>query len=315
MKLVVSNQQVIVHIDPVIASTNLGDEIISSAVSTQMRSLFDGCRIINIGSRDIGKWSRRIMDDADYVFFGGSNALSANPIFGYRQFAMGFIPPLYLRNLILMGVGWWQYQNSLGPLASAFYKKIFRHDIVHSVRDEYTLQKLRDLGFKNVVNTGCPTMWGLKEFEATVSDEVVITLTDYNRDFQRDTEILNNALNKFDRVYFWPQGTNDRQYLNALGASINIERISVLSPLLSTLDETLAAGAAYVGTRLHAGVRALQHNRPSYIIPIDNRAIEIAKTESLPLISPQLKSIEPGVMFSFTPTEKLTINQFLEQFR
>ena len=40
----------------------------------------------------------------------------------------------------------------------------------------------------------------------------------------------------------------------------------------------------YVGTRLHAGIRALQHKKRTIIIGIDNRAIEKAKDFNLTVI-------------------------------
>lgn len=310
-----TNKQVVIHIDPAIGSTNLGDEIISDAISVYLRKMFNGSRIICIGSRDVGAWSRRIMAAADYIFFGGSNALSANPVFGYRQFAVGFLQHLGLRNVVLMGVGWWQYQNSFGPLAPSLYRRMLRKDIIHSVRDEYAKNKLSELGLENVINTACPTMWSLVGFDAAVADNVVVTLTDYNRDYERDVAILNGVLKKFDRVFFWPQGTDDEKYLQTFRTSVNLGRIGVLKPNLYALDEALGAGASYVGTRLHAGIRALQHKCATYIVPIDNRSIEIAKTGSLPLISPQLESIELGAVYGFVHTQRPEVKQFVEQFR
>ncbi|MEQ1620725.1 MAG: polysaccharide pyruvyl transferase family protein [Methylococcales bacterium] len=309
------NEKIVVHIDPAIGSTNLGDEVISEAVARHIKLMFPEARIINIASRDIGKWAKGVLKAADTIIFGGSNALSANPVLGYRQFAMGFMQYLGVRNVTLMGVGWWQYQDSFGPFAQTFYKKVLRHDIIHSVRDEYTLTKLKALGFEGALNTACPTMWSLDSFETGVSENVVVTLTDYNRNFDRDLALLSKSLEKFNRVYFWPQGTRDNQYLQTFSSVIDLQRIELIKPNLQALDDVLHSGACYAGTRLHAGIRALQFKRPSFIIPIDNRAVEIAKMEHLTLVNPALETVEVGAKFNFSHTAKPEIQQFLNQFR
>jgi polysaccharide pyruvyl transferase WcaK-like protein len=40
----------------------------------------------------------------------------------------------------------------------------------------------------------------------------------------------------------------------------------------------------YVGTRLHAGIRALQKGRRALIISVDNRATEIGRDTHLPIV-------------------------------
>lgn len=309
------NKQVIIHLDPSVGCTNLGDEIISDAVSTYLKNMFDGCRIITMSSRDIGKWAKRVIASSDYVFLGGSNALSSNPVVGYRQFGVGYMPPLHLRNVVLMGVGWWQYQTGFGPFSSWFYNKILSESVTHSVRDEYTVTKLNDLGINNVVNTGCPTMWNLQNFSVTLADRVIFTLTDYNRVFDRDLNLIKSALDKFSQVYFWPQGTQDLEYLYSFSSSVDLRRVVVLNPTLQALDDLFANGVVYAGTRLHAGVRALQFQCPSYIVPIDNRATEMAKTESLTLIKPQMDTVEPATLFEYVATPSKEIDQFFNQFK
>src|SRR5687767_3928820 len=107
----------IVHVDPAIGSTNLGDQIISEAVANQLNLLFSPSRSISISSRDVGAWSRHLLEKADYIFLGGSNALSSNPLFGYRQLSIGRFNAFNLSRLVLLGVGWWQYQERFGLFA------------------------------------------------------------------------------------------------------------------------------------------------------------------------------------------------------
>ena len=306
--------KVIVHIDPAIGSTNLGDQIISEAINKQISIMFHDSRIISLSSRDVGNWAISILKKADFIFFGGSNALSSNPIFGYRQFSMRLASFLKLKNVILLGVGWWQYQDKFGPFAKSFYRKFLRDDFMHSVRDEYSKKKLNQLGFENIVNTGCPTMWDLGSFNTTVNDTVVLTLTDYNLNKLRDVLILKNALNKFDNVFLWPQGTDDYSYLQSFSSEIDIKRIKVINPTLKNFDEILSMQPCYVGTRLHAGIRALQHKCPTFIIPIDNRAVEIAKTESLILVDSDLGAIKMGDSYKFNHLKKPEIEKYTIQF-
>lgn len=309
------HDSLVVHIDPAIGSNNLGDEIISQAVSAQLRRAFPGARILAIGSRDVGKWSRALIRSADLVMLGGTNALSSSPVFGYRQFAVGFLEHLGLRNVVLLGVGWWQYQDGFGPFARAMYARMLRGDVRHAVRDGYTLDKMRRLGFDNALNTGCPTMWSLSGFDTVVTDSVVVTLTDYNRDPTRDVSLLKAVTRKFRRIRFWPQGIEDVRYLKSLSSVADIGRVEILNPDLQALDRSFEEHPCYAGTRLHAGIRALQHQCPAYIVPIDNRATELARTASLTLTDPELASLEPGTRFRFEHENRAEVKQFMDQFR
>lgn len=305
----------IVHVDPSVGSTNLGDEIISEAVRSQLVVLFPAKRIINMASRDSGVWAKRVMAEADYVFLGGTNALSSDPLFGYRQFDMGRLPTFSFKNVILMGVGWWQYQSKFGLLASAFYKRTLHPSITHSVRDQYTADRLSQLGIESVLNTACPTMWNLESYDAEVGTDVVITLTDYHRNIERDAEFLKNIMAKFSKVYFWPQGTVDVEYLNSFSNQFNLSQIELIRPNLKDFDSLLNGGVTYIGTRLHAGIRALQKQCPSYILPVDNRAVEIAKTESLPLTDSLLSNIVVKEKFRYQAIHRNEVSSFLSQFK
>ena len=53
-----------------------------------------------------------------------------------------------------------------------------------------------------------------------------------------------------------------------------------MSPTLEAFDNLLESeiDLDYIGTRLHAGIRAIQKKRRSIIIGVDNRALEMQKT-------------------------------------
>ena len=220
-----------------------------------------------------------------------------------------------MRDIVLLGVGWWQYQDRFGRLAKRFYADLLRDDVMHSVRDAHTKQMLARLGVTNVINTGCPTMWSLQVFEAVIPTLAVITLTDYNQQPDRDLSFLRAVHDRFDDVVYWPQGELDRDYLRKLEKSGDLPEIRVLTPSVQALDEALAEGRCFLGTRLHASIRSLKAKKPAFLIPIDNRATEIARHDALPLISPDLSDVIPGKVFTYRYTRRPEIDQFLLQFQ
>ena len=52
------------------------------------------------------------------------------------------------------------------------------------------------------------------------SKNVVITLTDYNRDRMLDRVILNIVKQNYETVYAWPQGIYDQEYIKELDRMI-----------------------------------------------------------------------------------------------
>lgn len=108
------------------------------------------------------------------------------------------------------------------------------------------------------------------------SETVVATLTDYNKDSKNDLALIELLSNSYTKVYIWPQGSGDIDYINQLGLSKLAE---VLPPKLEAYNAIIEKEESidFVGTRLHAGVRALQNKRRAIILGIDNRAFEKAK--------------------------------------
>ena len=189
---------------------------------------------------------------------------------------------LFIKNVILMGVGWWQYQKKPNAYTKFLLKKVLHKKMIHSVRDEYTRKMLNSVGINNIINTGCPTMWDLdkkhcSKIPKNKAKNVVFTLTDYNRSKRLDSELIKICLELYHKVYFWPQGSDDYQYLKELDFN---KKVYVLKPSLFSFEEFLedkSQSVDYIGTRLHAGIKALQKFRRTIIIGIDNRAIEKSK--------------------------------------
>ena len=78
----------------------------------------------------------------------------------------------YIKNTILLGAGWREYEKSVNLYTKYFWKTVLDKRYLHSVRDNYTKARLRKMGIGNVINTGCPTMWNLTpEFCSTVPEK------------------------------------------------------------------------------------------------------------------------------------------------
>src|SRR5690606_6629126 len=154
-----------------------------------------------------------------------------------------------------------------------------------------------EIGIRNVVNTGCPTVWGLDEphcsqINPQKRDTVITTLTDYMRDPDRDRRMFEILKKHYRTVYVWVQGSKERAYIESLTSGIHY-----IAPKLSAFDAFLEKEPCdYVGTRLHAGIRALQKKRKAIIIGIDNRALEMRNDIGLNVIERQrIDSLEEKI--------------------
>lgn len=284
-----NNMKLSVLFDTSIASENVGDYIIMDAVRQEVEELLLDFQLITLPTHDfIGPVGRGIIKKSEFSLIGGTNILSSN-IEKYRQWKFSFMDLPVLRNVVLMGVGWWQYQPSPNWISSIFYNKALSKSILHSVRDSYTERQLRSIGIKNVLNTSCPTMWKLTpehcaNIPASKGNRVVFTLTDYNIAPEHDHLLINTLLANYEEVIFWPQGSGDFAYLRVL-LQDRKGVVKVIPPNLSTLNDMLSLpGTDYIGTRLHAGIRALQKKVRTLIIAIDNRAKEKSKDFHIPTL-------------------------------
>ena len=210
-----------------------------------------------------------------------------------------------------MGLGWWQYQQKESLYTKILLNRVLNKELIHSVRDSYTEQKLCNLGYDNVLNTACPSMWNLTPdhcigIKKERSEQVIFTLTDYSQNVERDTLLYNTLQRQYKKVYVWLQGVGDKKYVenNCKG------RVEFIAPNLHAFDEALAGlDADYVGTRLHAGIRALQHKRRTLIIAIDNRAIEINRDFNIPVLHiDELERLPELIESSFATEVKLPLD-------
>lgn len=265
-------------LDTSMFSDNLGDSIIMNAVYKELTE----SEVDVIGSVPTHKrFTPKDFDTvskADLCVVGGTNLLS--PSFN-RQWDLGFQEVRALKGkCLLFGVGWHHYSNNPNFMMRNLYGLLLNPNVVHSVRDSYTAQKLDSLGF-DVLNTTCPTFWNIpkRRMDLDPQNLGVLTLTDYSRKPESDKKIFQLAKSFFETLLFWPQGKEDLEYMKFLDIECEI-----LNPNLSSFQYALEQGASYIGTRLHGGAFSMSKGNPTVIIAIDNRALEISKDLNLDVI-------------------------------
>lgn len=270
-----------------IASRNTGDKIIMDSVKRELQEIFPNDFHYDVTSHEhLLLDSHLLLQKADHKIVGGTNMLSSNMPF-YNQWKITWLDGLFLSDVTLMGVGWWQYQSKPNIYTRTLLKKVLSSKKIHSVRDQFTADMLQSIGISNVVNTTCPTMWKLtpsfcKKIPKKKANKVVFTLTSYKKDQKHDKAFVQALRNEYKSVIFWPQQPDDLSYFSAFK---NVSDIEVLAPNLFSFDAFLEKNKTdYVGTRLHAGIRALNKTKRSLILAVDNRAKEISRDTNLPVI-------------------------------
>lgn len=275
-----------VLLDTGIDSDNAGDGIIMENCLLQLSGSMDVSELGHVPThRFPTAEEKQQLHAAQKKILCGTNILSGRMRY-YGLWKLGSDVSPY-RNTILMGVGFDSKNQSYDTYTKHLLRTILSPDGIHSVRDSFSEKMLKSMGIKNVLNTGCPTMWGLTpEHCAAIPMEkasrVICTLTDYYRDEVNDRAMLDILLASYDKVYFWLQGRGDLAYIRELGYENKLE---LVDSTLEAYDAVLALDDLdYVGTRLHAGIRAISKGRRSLIISIDNRAECISADTGLSVI-------------------------------
>jgi polysaccharide pyruvyl transferase WcaK-like protein len=281
-------------LDPSIGSRNLGDKIISEAVHREIRRAAPSAWLQVYSSHQaLGLRVASSIRRCRVGLVGGSNLLdfSMGWTSTFNQWGVGVGSVVLLRGarVVLVGVGSTNY-SPRGPSRAAkqLLPRLLSQTQLHSVRDTYTAELLHALGISNALYTGCPTMWNLDpdllgRIPATPATEAVVVVTDYRRAPELDTGWLRLVKQRYEKVHLWPQGEGDLGYVTSLGLS----GLNILPPTLEGYDDVLAGedrSIDYVGTRLHAGIRALQFGRRAVIISVDNRSREISRSTGPPVV-------------------------------
>src|ERR1700712_2789970 len=216
-------------INPSIGTTNLGDYIINDAVQQHLRMMFPTALFTSYPSHLHTDYdTKSSIARNSNVFVGGTNLLSSE-MDKYYQWKIDPKDKIFLKNVpVLMGVGWWQYQDNPNRYTADLLNAVLSKKFLHSVRDSYTAEKLKSIGITNTLNTTCPTLWNIsKTISESVPKEkskrVVTTLTFYKPNVAHDQKLINTLIRNYEEVHLWIQGIEDYAYLK----SLNIDEKSV----------------------------------------------------------------------------------------
>ena len=280
----------IVMFDTSYATRNLGDFIINNSINEEMNYLLSDSFVVRYSThtplctflKPIKNDSvKNVCSSADYKFICGTN------IFKKRVWRIGsdwnlkFESVPYYKNSITIGCG--MTGKKVDIFSKILYKKILSKEYYHSTRDEKTKVFLESLGLK-AINTGCATMWKLtqehcKKISTGKAKNVVFTLTDYKRDLVNDQKLIDILIGNYENVYFWIQGEKDYEYFKTFKG---IDKVKIISPSVEQFKKVLLTkDVDYVGTRLHAGIFAMQHFVRTIILIVDNRTRDMKETYDL----------------------------------
>lgn len=273
---------------------NLGDLIIQQAVTREIEHIFGKsasiyrvCPHTRMTKRDIER-----IEKSDKIFIGGSN-LVGNGVFRrsklqfWRQWKINFHESRSFNNkAIMLGIGWRKYEGRTGFYTRTMLNACLNKDTLHSVRDEYTKRKFNAIGFENVLNTGCPTIWPLANMASGFvpkrkAENVLLMLTNYSMKPEFDSKLIKLLSRNYEQIFFWPQGLGDKDYVSTLS-----KEIKFIPETLEALNAFVHSGAIfdYVGTRLHGGIYCLLAGHRALILKIDNRTTELARNTGLPAV-------------------------------
>ena len=316
----------IVLFDPSQGTQNLGDYIIRDGINAQMEEVFASGYVIRYSTHTpIARWYQLLKPGvilkccrkADYKFLCGTNLFKSTLVRINSDWNIGLSSMPFYKGAVAIGCGM-EHNGKVGRwITKRIYKSILSKKYIHSTRDEKTKEFLESLGFQ-AINTGCPTMWGLtKEHCAAIpakkAQKVVFTVTDYFPAPEQDREMISTLRRNYDEIYFWPQGSGDVKYLQSLTQT---DGIRILQPTLEAYGALLEAGGIdYVGTRLHAGIYALQKGVRSIILSVDNRARDIEQTHKLPTLERENVKMLEQKLYETIVTDTGIDQEKIERFR
>lgn len=323
----------IVLFDTSMATLNHGDEIIMESFLRNGADLLDGHFVLRFPTHapcfHVYQQTRKnpryaFVDRADHKLICGTNLLSNQMYIPWHFWNVNIFNCRCYKDSVLVGVGCSGFPKGSEKLhwySKWLFSKILSPRYKHSVRDERTKRIVESiLGPDSAINTGCPTLWGMTEdhcaqIPVKKASRVVFTLTDYAVDRANDQNLIDILNRRYDKVYFWPQGTRDMKYFSSLS---HTDDICVITPSVQAYGALLKEGDIdFVGTRLHAGIYAMQHKVRSVILSVDNRAADMAETYNLNVLrrdDPALEATLCGDIVTKVNINEQAIAEFKAQF-
>ena len=305
-------KKIILH-NTAVGSRNMGDYIIMQSAKRELKSIIEDKLVVELPTHTPPLRFRAVcklpfhknskskeLSEYQYGLVCGTNLLEKNMMRRQAQWNITLSESKFLKNNIFVGVG----AGTIGKInlyTRLLLKRTLSNKYIHSVRDEEARQMLEQIGIKSI-NTGCVTMWMLtkkhcQKIPQTKSRKVVFTLTDYSKD-----------------------KANDRLLIDILKSLVDTKDINFIYPSLENYEDFLKNNDCdYVGTRLHAGVKAMQEFKRSIILIVDNRARSIHKKNNIVAIERQEISnkLEKLINSSFKTKIELdedAINSWKKQF-
>lgn len=313
---------------------NMGDFIICKCANEELHNIINNKFVVRTGTHNpqyvfyqYTKKSDKVKfyNDCKFKFVLGTNIIKENLFKRSIDWNIDIFNYKFYENTILVGVGLdGTFSKPKNMYTNHIYNKILNKDFFHSTRDEKTKIFLNNLGFK-AINTGCPTMWIFtKDFCEKIptkkSKNVVFTLTDYRENEKSDILLLEILKQKYKKLSFWCQGSNDYDYLKKISGDY-FDEIEIIYPNLDFYEKFLNENDVdYVGTRLHAGIFALRHLKRTIIIGVDNRVTDMKETYNLPTIDRKEISSKLGEMIdnefkTNINIDEDSINEWKAQFK
>lgn len=316
--------------DTAIGTSNLGDEIIMESCLAALNPLLARSLCIRFGThiQNYPFWQKyrnfkyEIADSCDFKFILGTNLLGNDLLRRIPQWNINIFNTGLYKDCILMGVGTtYDETKKINLYTKKLYKKILSNTFIHSVRDDFTQRELASIGIRSL-NTGCPTLWAFtpekcRKIPTKKANRVVFTVSGYQDQIcpKNDQIMLDTLQQLYDELYFFVQTWADEDYFKKLAFHKNVKALYSLQAFKELLEQ---GDIDYVGTRLHGGIYALQHNVRSLIISIDNRARGFHESNNIPIleradICDLFQILNSEFSVNITRKEK-EIGEYLKQF-
>lgn len=318
-------------------SKNIGDSIIMESVERELNEII---RDYSIFQYKVSTHSRIIPEQRGSIKNSKLKIVCGTNLFRmlYRPFKLTSNPwkirvtdIKVLNNTLFFGVGTTipskkediihKMAYKLAEKYSAYlWDEILNKEIPHSVRDQETCEMLKRIGIKNVINTGCPTLWNLdeshcKNIPTKKGKNVILTITGKKTE-DIYLKYLEIATKNYEKVFMWPQSIVDIPYMEKVKNHFG-SKVEIIPATLKAYDEILENEESldYIGSRLHGGIRALQHKRRSIIIAIDSRARSFRNDFNLPVIdNKSLSDLDTMINSEFRTEIKLKSDR-IEEFK